>query len=198
CASVASTAIQTEPGALQYIRGEGERAPTLRLRLAAPRGGCFTLGRPGGETCPHTAPSRLQPDSLRRDFMPSLTRSSVLKTGLAGVFLSLLAACAGPSSIQLGTPVQQVLTQQGQATLDYPRPGGGQRFIWSGQPMGQFTWITDTDAQGLVIDNFQALTSERFTQLDHGEWDSNRVMYEFGPPAEISRVGLRAEHIVWS
>ncbi|MFA7679270.1 MAG: hypothetical protein WCY07_03860 [Pigmentiphaga sp.] len=130
--------------------------------------------------------------------MPSLTRSSVLKTGLAGVFLSLLAACAGPSSIQLGTPVQQVLTQQGQATLDYPRPGGGQRFIWSGQPMGQFTWITDTDAQGLVIDNFQALTSERFTQLDHGEWDSNRVMFEFGPPAEISRVGLRGEHIVWS
>src|SRR5690606_24535211 len=75
---------------------------------------------------------------------------------------------------------------------------GGKRFIWSGQPMGQFTWITDTDAKGIVIANFQALTSERFTQLDHGQWDTDRVMYEFGPPAEISRVGLRGEQTVWS
>lgn len=130
--------------------------------------------------------------------MPASRSFSPLKTLVASACLALLSACAGVASIPPGTSTEQLLQQRGRATLDYPRPEGGQRFIWSGQPMGQFTWITDTDAQGKVLQHIQALTSERFNLLDHGEWDSNRVMYEFGPPAEISRVGLRGEHIVWS
>src|SRR5690606_10642884 len=36
-------------------------APTLRLWLAAPQGGVFTLGRPGGKKNPHASPLACAP-----------------------------------------------------------------------------------------------------------------------------------------
>ncbi|GAA4328189.1 lipoprotein [Pigmentiphaga soli] len=110
----------------------------------------------------------------------------------------LLAACASPASIQPGEPLGSVTQRLGRPTLEMPRPDGGTRLIWSTQPMGQFVWVTDVDASGKTISNQQALTTENFDRIKIGEWDTERLRYEFGPPAEISRVGLRGEHLVWS
>ncbi|MPS29363.1 hypothetical protein [Pigmentiphaga sp.] len=110
---------------------------------------------------------------------------------------ALLAACASPAGIQPGESGSAVTARLGRPTLERPLPGGGQRLIYSSQPMGQYAWITDVGPDGKVIGTTQALTSERFRMLDSGHWDTDRLLFEFGPPAEITRVGLRGEQIVW-
>jgi len=109
-----------------------------------------------------------------------------------------LAACASPQFIKPGETGTAVVARLGKPTASFPRPGGGERLIYSGQPMGQQVWISDLDAGGKVVNTFQALTSERFAMLDHGDWDAKRLMYEFGPPARVDRVGLHGEQIVWN
>jgi len=116
--------------------------------------------------------------------------------GLLGMAV-LLAACAGPAGIQPGEPGSAVTARLGPPTLERPLPNGGQRLIYSSQPMGQFAWITDIGADGKVIGTTQALTSERFNMLDSGNWDTERLLFEFGPPAEITHVGLKGEQTVW-
>lgn len=120
------------------------------------------------------------------------------RTALMLAVAAVLGACASPANIQPGESSSAVISRLGQPTLQRPLPGGGERLIWSGQPMGQFVWISDTDASGRVVSTFQALTSERFQMLDKGRWDKDRLLFEFGPPAEINRVGLKGEHIVWN
>ncbi|MDX3907206.1 MAG: hypothetical protein QHC78_16070 [Pigmentiphaga sp.] len=120
-------------------------------------------------------------------------RRSVVLLGVA----VLLGACASPAGIQPGEPASAVTERLGRPTLQRPLPNGGERLIYSSQPMGQYAWITDIGPDGKVIATTQALTSERFRMLDAGRWDTERLLFEFGPPAEITRVGLRGEQIVW-
>jgi hypothetical protein len=113
----------------------------------------------------------------------------------------MLGACADPASIRPGDQEAATIAHQGKPTLILPRPDGGKRLVYSMQPLGQFTWIADTDANGRIISNFQALTTKRFNLindgLEQGLWNADRITYEFGPPAHISRVGLHGEQIVW-
>lgn len=111
---------------------------------------------------------------------------------------ALLTACASPAGITPGEPVSAVTARLGAPALQRPLPNGGERIIYTSQPMGQYAWITDVGPDGKVVATTQALTSERFRMLDSGRWDTDRLLFEFGPPAEISRVGLRGEHIVWA
>src|SRR5690606_12636772 len=55
-------------------RGEPKKAPTLRLRLAAPRGGAFCLGAARRQKSPHAAPSAGCPPRGR--FLPWAVRRS--------------------------------------------------------------------------------------------------------------------------
>lgn len=126
----------------------------------------------------------------------------VLRSALTWLFATaLLAGCATPASIPPGTPETEVVRQMGTPSLERDLAGGGRRLIYSGQPMGQFTWLADVDASGRVVATTQALTSERFQMIDaglaEGRWTTDRLLLEFGPPAEITRVGLRAEQTVW-
>lgn len=113
----------------------------------------------------------------------------------------LLGACATPAGIAPGTPESEAIAKLGRPTLERELPGGGKRLIYSGQPLGQFTWLTDIDASGRVTGTTQALTSERFRMIDdglaEGRWTADRLLLEFGPPAEVTKVAMAPEDDIW-
>jgi hypothetical protein len=117
----------------------------------------------------------------------------------AGSGLALLGACANMADTPPGTPLAQVEAKYGRPGYSCPADGGGQRLIWSQQPYGQYAWGTTVDAAG-VTDKIQPLlTDQHFSRLASGIWTPDRVRCEFGPPAEISTVGLPSStQIVWS
>lgn len=113
--------------------------------------------------------------------------------------LALLSGCAMMDSTPPGTPLAQVESQFGRHNYSCPLPDGGQRVIWSRQPFGQYAWGTNVDAQGRVGQIKRLLTDQNFQQLSQGVWTPERVLCEFGPPAEKSGVGLPGSiQIVWS
>ena len=113
--------------------------------------------------------------------------------------LLLLAACTTLASLPPGTPLAQVESQFGRHNYSCPLPNEEQRVIWSRQPFGQFAWGTQVDAQGRVGEITSLLTDQNFQKLAQGTWTPERVLCEFGPPAEKSGVGLPGSvQLVWS
>ena len=123
---------------------------------------------------------------------------ALLKT-LCAASLFAMAGCASIAKVSPGTPASEVVQQFGAPTLTCPLPDGGQRLIWSRQPFGQEAWGTNTLADGRGGPIEQLLTDNRFQALKTGLWTPERLLCEFGPPAEKSAVGLPSSlQIVWS
>ena len=125
--------------------------------------------------------------------------SRYIRTSLAPLALSLLGACTTMTNVPPGTPLTQVEAEFGRANFSCPAPDGGQRLIWTGQPYGQYAWGTNVDSAGRTNGITSLLTTTHFRVLSEGEWTPDKVQCEFGPPAEISTVGLPSvRQIVWS
>lgn len=114
--------------------------------------------------------------------------------------LVLLAGCATPSQrMPAGTPVQQVVSNMGEPSLQCPLPDDGRRLVWSGQPFAQASWATDVGADGTTTGVQQILTDASFAQLRKGQWHADQVRCAFGPPATIASVGTPGNsQRVWS
>lgn len=118
---------------------------------------------------------------------------------LASLALTGLAACANLAQVQPGTPYADVLTQFGTPNYTCPQAGGGQRVIWTQQPMGQYAWGTNVGTDGRVGPVVPLLTDTHFKVLEVGDWGPDRVRCEFGPPARIEEAGLgEKREVVWS
>ncbi|WP_420225972.1 hypothetical protein [Pigmentiphaga litoralis] len=119
----------------------------------------------------------------------------------AAALAALLGACASPATIQPGETQAATMARLGKPAVERPLPNGGTRLIYTSQPMGQYTWITDYDANHVAVSTVQALTSNRFQMindgLEEGKWNRDRMIFEFGPPAEIRRVAYPADQAVW-
>lgn len=117
---------------------------------------------------------------------------------LAGIAV-ILAACASPADIPPGTSLTDMEARYGAPTIDCPLPDGTRHVVWSGQPMGQFAWATTVTPDGRVGQIEQILTDRAFATVKVGEWNADRLLCMFGPPAEKSEVGLPSnlQHI-WS
>lgn len=126
-------------------------------------------------------------------------RRSALASALAiGSFLAL-TACVTINSLPPGTPAAQVVQQLGLPTYTCTQDDGRQRMIWSQQPSGQAAWGTTIDSEGRIGLVAQLLTDARFQALKSGTWTPEKLLCEFGPPAEKSAVGLPSSlQIVWS
>lgn len=113
----------------------------------------------------------------------------------------MLGACASPANIQPGATESETVAKLGRPAVERDLPNGGKRLVYTSQPMGQFAWVTDVDANGKVVSTTQALTSARFKMIDdglaEGRWTADRLLMEFGPPAEITKVAMYPDEKVW-
>lgn len=113
--------------------------------------------------------------------------------------LGLLGACGTMKDIPPGTAMAEVQGRYGAPTVECPLPDGTRRAVWSTAPMGQYAWATTITADGRVGQVEQILTDAAFEQVRSGTWDRQRLQCTFGPPAEVSVVGLpSSRHLIWS
>ncbi|NYT58734.1 hypothetical protein H0A65_07330 [Alcaligenaceae bacterium] len=126
------------------------------------------------------------------------TLTRLARISLAGIGFGLLAACANMANTPPGTPLHQVEAKFGAANYSCTTDNGIQRLIWTQQPYGQYAWGTHVDSAGMTDRIEPLLTDRHFDILATGTWTPERVRCEFGPPAEITQVGLPSNlQVVW-
>ena len=65
--------------------------------------------------------------------------------------------------------------------------------------MGQYAWGTTADQNNIISEVEQILTDRSFDKVKIGHWDQDRLVCNFGPPAETSVVGMPSvRQLVWS
>lgn len=127
------------------------------------------------------------------DYVHRLARLTLALTALG-----TLVACANPTHIAPGTPFDQVQARLGQPNFECTRPDGTRRVIWTMQPSGQYAWGADVRPDGRIDQVASILTDAYFKRMALG-WTADQVRCEFGPPADISGVGLPSvRETVWA
>ena len=131
--------------------------------------------------------------------MFTLAQHTRIKPVLLACSLLALSACTTYRDIPPNSPLGLVENQLGSPNYRCTLPDGRQRLVWSQQPLGQYAYGTNVNKDG-HIDNVQSLlTDSHFRRLNEGRWTQNDVACEFGPPAEIDRVGLGEKNeVVWT
>lgn len=110
-----------------------------------------------------------------------------------------LSACTSYRDIPANTPEPTVLQHMGQPNYSCEKADGTRRLIWTTQPNGQYAYATNISKDGFADKVVSILNNENFHKLDHGEWTQHDVVCEFGPPAEIGRIGLGEKNeVVWT
>lgn len=113
--------------------------------------------------------------------------------------VALLVGCGSLNDIKPGDTLAAVENRFGKPTTTCRLDDGQQRFVWSQQPFGQYAWGANVNSQGQITSIEQVLDDKVFEKLADGVWTPERVMCEFGPPEEITKVGLPSDlKIVWS
>lgn len=115
------------------------------------------------------------------------------------VAIGALSACANLNQVPPGAPLAQVVAEFGQPNFACDKPDGTRRVIWTTQPAGQYAWGTDLTPDGRTVQVVPILTDAYFKRLATGTWTADQVRCEFGPPADISGVGLPSvRQTVWA
>jgi hypothetical protein len=128
------------------------------------------------------------------------TRIRPLGLALPALLLAALGGCADMAAkVPPGATLASVEASYGRPNFTCPLPNGGQRAIWTQQPLGQYAWGTDVAPDGRIDKISRLLTDRSFDQMKEGVWPAERVRCEFGPPANIDEVGLpNVRQVVWS
>ena len=108
-----------------------------------------------------------------------------------------LGGCAQIQSVQPGTPAAEVALKFGDPIVVCRKSGGTERLIWTTQPMGQYAFGTDTNKDRSVGEIKQLLTDAHFEVLATGQWSSQQVLCEFGPPASGQGIA-KGDERVWA
>lgn len=116
---------------------------------------------------------------------------------LAAACVTLLAGCANYQSVTPGMSVTEAVQKLGKPSTTCKQNDGTERLVWTTQPNGQFSWGTNTTPQGKVVGMQQMLTDTHFQALASGRWDAQRLVCEFGEPANKNGVS-KGNEIVWS
>ena len=112
----------------------------------------------------------------------------VLAAMLAVAAALLLTACAVPEWQKPGTPAGQILQDMGQPQVRSPLQEGGERWVYSRQPMGQQIYHFDFDSAQRLMAVRQVLNPSDFYQLKPGVDTQDTVHQYFGPPALVEGV----------
>lgn len=106
------------------------------------------------------------------------------KTLVLGLFsVLLMTACSTVVDMPIGSSITQIQQKFGPPSVACPTVNPT-RFVWSSQPLGQYAWGVDIDPQQGLQQATQVLNDQEFTLLNQGEWNQERVLCHFGPPAE--------------
>lgn len=126
--------------------------------------------------------------------------SGFVRPALLVGLVASLTACASYRDVPANAPAIEALRIMGQANHSCARADGGQRLVWSQQPMGQYVYGADVGPDGHLIDSvYSVLTPKNFRKLDSGRWTAEDVLCEFGKPAEVQTLGLgEKREQVWS
>jgi hypothetical protein len=111
--------------------------------------------------------------------------------------LITLVGCGSMDKIAPGTPLQSVVSQYGQPSVECQNPNGTKRVVWTQEPAGEEAWAANVDASGGVSEFTQVLTADQFTVLNQGSWTAERVKCHFGPPAEVVTYRGNSNQAVW-
>ena len=122
-------------------------------------------------------------------------KQSLKILSLAG--LITLVGCGSMGKIAPGTPLQSVVSQYGQPSVECQNPNGTKRVVWTQEPAGEEAWAANVDASGGVSEFTQVLTADQFTVLNQGSWTAERVNCQFGPPARIKTYPNNPNQFVW-
>jgi hypothetical protein len=126
-------------------------------------------------------------------------RHLFFRGGAAAVLALGLSACQNmDKAVQPGAAYTDVLARYGRPTVVCPLPDGGQRAVWSAQPMGAYAWGSDITPDGHVVRMESLLTDKNFSKIRPG-WTPEQLRCEFGPPAFIDAAGLyEMREVVWN
>ncbi len=112
---------------------------------------------------------------------------------------ALSTGCAQIATVKPGTSLATVEKQFGMPSTLCSAADGTKRAVWSQQPLGEFAFATTIGVDYRVSEFEQVLTDKSFNQLGSGVWTPERVRCTFGPPENISSVGLPGlVRTVWS
>ena len=106
----------------------------------------------------------------------------------AAALVAGLTACAVPEWQKPGTPASQILQDMGQPHVRSPLPAGGERWVYSRQPMGQQVYHFDFDSGQRLQSVRQVLNPSDFYQLRPGVDTQDSVYRYFGTPALVEHV----------
>jgi len=112
-------------------------------------------------------------------------KNILLVLPIAAITLGVLGGCAThPSNIRAGMSRDQLVGKFGAPDVERSAPDGG-LLIYSTEPLGQSAYGARLGPDQRVAEVEQLLTVENFAAIKLGEWDRERVLTSFGPPAEV-------------
>lgn len=112
-----------------------------------------------------------------------------VRWGCAAAFAALALGCATPPEWQKpGTPASQIAQDMGQPVVRSELPDGGERWLYSRQPMGQQVYHFDFDRDQRLSNVRQVLEPASFYQLRVDVATRDEVYRFFGAPALIEHV----------
>lgn len=121
-------------------------------------------------------------------------KDKLARAALAAALPLMLAACAHPQLIDVGTPRAEVERELGAPDAVVALPDGGTRLVYSGQPFGQEVWWMTIDASGRYAGLENVLDREHFALIRPGVSTERDVFDLFGKCAEKYVFHLKNEH----
>lgn len=111
-----------------------------------------------------------------------------------GAVVGVLAGCAHPQLVEMGTTQEEVVSYLGEPAAKTTMPDGTVRYTYSGQPFGQDVWWIFVDQNGKVVSREQGLQEKYFSMLTLGKSTEADVWALWGKCAEKYEFPLVNEH----
>lgn len=117
-----------------------------------------------------------------------------LKAVALAFIFGLLAACAHPDSVNLGTSYDSVMDKLGAPDSRTVLPDGTLRLVYSLQPMGQQSFVMIFNKEGHLIFKENLLQQKYFNEIKPKIMNEQDIYNMFGHPCEKWTYALSGEH----
>jgi hypothetical protein len=109
---------------------------------------------------------------------------------------TLLAACASPNRVPLGSSRDDTIARLGPPTAVH-RLADGERLQYSYQPAGPWVHNLDFDTNGRLLRNTQVMDPADFDHIVVDQWTRAEVQQRYGRPALVEKVA-RFDGDIWT